>query len=215
MKIGIIGTGHVGGALGRLWAAKGHEILFGSRDPHSARVQSLAAEAGATARAGTIAEAGAYGPIVVLATPWSGTRVAVEEAGLAAGTILIDATNPLQPGLAGLELGTTTSAGEEVARWAPGARVVKAFNTLGAAHFANPIFDGAPTSMFLCGDDAEAKAVAADLAAELGFEAVDAGPLSNARWTEALAMLWIDLTHVRKVGPIAFKLVRKGGTASG
>jgi predicted dinucleotide-binding enzyme len=208
MKIGVIGAGNVGGTLGRLWAARGHQVLFGSRDPGQERMQELARGAGA--QAGTVAEAASFGEVVVLATPWHGTQEAIAAAGSGLnGKVLIDATNPLLPNLAGLAVGTTTSAAEEVAGWAPRARVVKAFNTIGAGYFANPTFDGQAASLFICGDETAAKEVVAGLGAALGFDVVDAGPLKNARLTEQLAMLWIDMTYLRQAGPIAFRLLRR------
>jgi len=147
---------------------------------------------------------------VVLATPWAAAREAVKAAGDLSGKILIDATNPLKPDLSGLALGHTTSAGEEVARWATGARVVKAFNTTGARNMADPRLGGQSASMFLCGDDAAAKKTVAGLAEALGFEPVDAGPLAQARLLEPLAMLWISMAYAFGHGPnIAFKLLRR------
>jgi predicted dinucleotide-binding enzyme len=97
-----------------------------------------------------------------------------------------------------------------VATWAPGARVVKVFNTTGANNMANPDFGGIAATMFYCGDDAEAKAAAARLAADLGFDPVDAGNLEQARLLEPLALLWIRLAYVQKQGrEIAFKLLRR------
>jgi hypothetical protein len=104
------------------------------------------------------------------------------------GKILIDCTNPLAPDLSGLVLGTTTSAGEEIARLAKSTKVVKAFNTIGAANFENPRFGSERASMFICGEDPAAKKVAAKLASELDFDVVDVGPLLASRWLEPLAM---------------------------
>src|SRR5262249_48773928 len=102
----------------------------------------------------------------------------------------------------------------EVARWAPGARVVKAFNTIGAQHMTDPRVGGERASMFLCGDDADARRIVAQLAETLGFEPVDAGPLRQARLLEPLALLWISLAYAHGQGPdIAFKLRRGAGRA--
>ncbi len=210
MKIAIIGAGNVGGTLGTAWAAKGHDVVFGVRDPRDTRVQALVKAAGDRARAASVQEAAAACDLVVLATPWDATQDAIKSAGPLAGKILVDATNPLEPDLSGLALGHHTSAGEEVARRAPGAKVVKAFNTIGAQHMANPRFGSQRASLFLCGDDAGAKKTVAGLAEALGFEAVDAGPLAQARLLEPLAMLWISLAYAQGQGTdIAFKLLRK------
>ncbi len=130
-------------------------------------------------------------------------------AGPLSGKTLIDCTNPLLPDLSGLAIGTTTSAGEEVARLVPAAKVVKCFNTLGATNFADPTFNGEKASMFFCGDDAGAKLIVAELGNQLGFDMVDAGPLSQSRWLEAMAILWISMAH--KYGGSqrsAFRLLR-------
>ena len=210
MKIGIIGTGNVGGTLGKAWAAKGHEIVFGVRDPRAAKVQDAIKATGGKARAASVKEATAQAEVVVLATPWGATQDAIKAAGNLGGKIVIDATNPLKSDLSGLALGHTTSAGEEVARWAPGAKVVKAFNTIGAQHMANPRFGAESASMFICGDDAAAKKTVATLAEALGFEPVDAGPLTQARLLEPLAMLWISMAYAygHSVN-IAFRLLRR------
>ena len=148
--------------------------------------------------------------IVVLAVPWGSAQDAIRGAGDLRGKVVVDATNPLKPDLSGLALGHTTSAGEEIARWAAGAKVVKAFNTIGAQHMANPRFDGQSASMFICGDDAAAKKTVASLAAALGFEPVDAGPLTQARLLEPLALLWISMAYAYGQGTdIAFRLLRR------
>jgi NADPH-dependent F420 reductase len=210
MRIAIIGAGNVGNALGGGWASAGHEIVFGVRDPNDAKVQGVVRSVGGRARAETVRDAVAQGDIVTLATPWAATKDALTAAGSLSGKILVDATNPLTPDLSGLVLGHTTSAAEQVAAWTPGAKVVKAFNTIGAQHMTNPRFGDQRASMFLCGDDAAAKQVVAGLATALGFEPVDAGPLTQARLLEPLALLWISMVYAYGQGPnIAFRLIRK------
>jgi predicted dinucleotide-binding enzyme len=210
MKIAMIGAGNVGSALGRGWSARGHEIFFGARDPKDEKLRVLVNSIGAKAHAVSVAEAAANSEIVVLATPWPAAQGAIRAAGTLAGKIVIDCTNPLAPDLSGLAIGHTTSAGEEVAKWAKGARVVKAFNTTGSGNMANARYDSARPTMCLCGDDSAAKASVAKLAEDLGFEAVDAGPLKNARLLEPFAMLWIYLAIKQGLGPdIAFKLLRR------
>jgi predicted dinucleotide-binding enzyme len=211
MKIGILGAGNVGGALGKLWAAKGHEILFGVPDAGDPKYKDLVKSIQGKARVGSVKDAASFGELVVLATPWPATEDAITAAGDLSRKVLVDCTNPLLPDLSGLAVGTTNSAGEEVSRWAKGARVVKAFNTIGAPNFGNPKFGSESASMFICGDDADAKAVVAKLAADLGFEPVDAGPLTASRMLEPLAMLWIHLAFRQGLGPTghAFKLLRR------
>ena len=123
MKIGIIGAGSVGSTLGKAWANKGHGIFFGVRHSQDDKTRQLLQSIGPKAHAGTVAEAAAVAEVVVLATPWQGTQAAVRAAGDLRGKTVIDCTNPLRPGVSGLELGFTTSGAEQVAEWAVGAKV--------------------------------------------------------------------------------------------
>lgn len=204
MKIGIIGAGNIGGNLGKLWAAKGHEILFGVRDPQSSKTRAALAALGEKARAGSIAEAAAFGEVVVLAVPWAAVREAIRSAGDLGGKILIDATNRLTPPLPA----DGPSAAEDVARMANGARVFKSFNTLGAETLLDSQFGSEHATTFVCGDDPHAKAVVMRLAADTGLDVVDAGPLSNAALVESLTRLWIQLSRSMGRG-IAFRLLRR------
>ncbi len=209
MNIGIIGAGSVGGTLGTGWARKGHSVLFGVRDASAPELQELLDRSGASAKTGTVAEAGAC-DVVVLATPWEATESAIQTAGPLSGKVVLDCTNPLLPDLSGLIFGNNTSGGEMVAGWAQGARVVKIFNTTGFGNMANPVYGGEATTMFYCGDDAAGKNVAAQLAADLGFEPIDAGPITQCRLLEPLALLWISLAIKQGLGrDFAFKLVRR------
>ncbi len=122
----------------------------------------------------------------------------------------MDCTNPLKEDFSGLALGFTTSGAEQVAQWAKGARVFKAFNQIGFNIMANPILDGRKAVLFLCGDDAASKPTVLGLASELGFEAIDAGGLEVARLLEPYGMLWIHLALVRGLGrDFAFGLLRR------
>ena len=200
MNLAIIGTGNVGAALGRRWAEGGHRVVFGTRDPSSEKVRELVAGTGGRAVAVAQGAAVAGAEVVVLATPWTATEAIVGSLGDLAGKIVIDCTNPLTPDLSGLVVGPDTSGGEEVARWAAGARVVKTFNTTGSGNMSDPAYGSEKLAMFLCGDDAEAKAAVAGLIEELGFEAVDAGPLTRSRQLEQLAVLWIALAYQQGLG---------------
>ncbi|MFL6259717.1 MAG: NADPH-dependent F420 reductase [Thermoanaerobaculia bacterium] len=208
MKIAIIGAGSVGGALGRGWARAGHEVTFGVRNPSDPKVQKLVEETGA--RAASVADAAAGAEVVVFATPWGATQDALKSAGDLSGKVVFDCTNPLAPNLSGLTHGFDTSAAEQVASWASQARVVKVFNTTGANNMADPDYNGLAATMFYCGNDAEAKAVAGRLAADLGFDPVDAGNLEQARLLEPLALLWIRLAYTQGLGrEIAFRLMKR------
>jgi 8-hydroxy-5-deazaflavin:NADPH oxidoreductase len=210
MNIAILGAGNVGGALGKGWAAKGHSIHYGVPDAKSEKIRALLNAIGKNARAGNVHDAAQNAEVIVLATPWPATQDAVLAAGNLAGKIVVDCTNPLQPDLSGLAIGHSTSAGEQVAQWATGARVVKAFNTTGAGNMANTHYGDKEVTMCVAGDNAPAKTVVMGLAHDLGFEAVDAGPLKVARLLEPFAMLWIYLAVKQGLGPnIAFKLLRR------
>jgi predicted dinucleotide-binding enzyme len=210
MNIGIIGAGNVGGALGRSWAAAGHQIKFGVRDASKPEIVALLQQTGSKASAGSVAEAAAFGDVVVLTTPWPAAQAAIASAGNLAGKILVDCTNPLKPDLSGLVVGHDTSAAEQVAQWAGDAQVVKCFNTTGADNMANPRFGGDRAVMFLAGDDPAARATVKQLGEDLGFEMIDAGNLKVARWLEPVAMLWIHLAYKGGFGrDFAFKLLRR------
>jgi len=210
MKIAIIGVGNVGGTLGPAWAKAGHEVIYGVRDPNSDKVQTVLNKTGDGGKVAGVAEAAASADIIVFATPWSATREAIEAAGNLAGKLVVDCTNPIAPDLRGLSLGTTTSAGEQVAQWAEGARVVKAFNTTGSGNMAVPQYGSQALTMFICGDDPEARETVAKLAKDVGFEPCITGPLYHARYFEPMAMLWVDMAYLQGRGPqFAYKILSR------
>jgi len=211
MQIGIIGAGNVGTGLGKRLAAKGHKIVV-SFARTTDKVDAAAADIGNGARAGTPAEAVRHGEVVILATPWGAALDAVRAvAPLLAGKIVWDTTNPLNADMSGLAIGTTMSAGEEIAKAAPGARVVKAIAPF-AEVLSSPSTEigGRLPGVFVCGDDAEARAAILSLVADLPAEGVDAGPLRNARFTEPAGMLLVQLAYVQGLGArIGMGLVRE------
>lgn len=190
MKIAIIGAGAVGRALGGVWAAAGHEIRYGVKDP--AEAKSVAAvEATPGSQAAFVADAVAVADVVVIATHWGQTEAALASAGDLSGKVLIDVTNPLKPDFSDLEDGYSVSGGERVARWAVGARVYKAFNSTAAENMADAGRYASRPVMFVAGDEPEGKRTVMTLVAAAGFEGVDAGPLISSRLLEPLAMLFI------------------------
>jgi len=210
MKIAIIGIGNVGGTLGPAWAKAGHDVIFGVRDPNSEKVKSVLENSGPKARAADVAEAASAAEIVVFATPWSATQDAVQASGNLDGKLVVDCTNPIAPDLKGLVIGTTTSAAEQVAQWAQGARVVKAFNTTSSGNMANPLYASQPVTMFICGDDPEARETVAQLAKDVGLEPCVTGPLYHARYFEPMAMLWVDMAYLQGKGPdFAYKILKR------
>jgi predicted dinucleotide-binding enzyme len=210
MRISILGAGNVGGTLGRGWAGKGHDVFFGVPRPQDAKTQELLKTIGSKGRAGTVAEAATAGEVIVLATPWPATQDALKAAGNLAGKVVLDCTNPLKEDFSGLALGFTTSGAEQVAEWAKGAKVYKAFNQVGFNIMGNPAFDGQRAVLFICGDDEAHKPTVLKLATDVGFEAIDAGGLVIARLLEPYGMLWIHLALAQGLGrDFAFGLLRR------
>lgn len=210
MKIAIIGIGNVGGTLGPAWAKAGHEVIYGVRDPNGEKVKALVNISEGKAQAASVSAAAAAANVVVFATPWSATQEAISTAGDLTGSIVVDCTNPIAPDLKGLTIGTTTSAGEQVAQWAEGAKVVKAFNTTGSGNMANPHYGSHPVTMFICGDDPDARQTVAQLAQDVGFEPCVTGPLYHARYFEPMAMLWVDMAYIQGRGPeFAYKILSR------
>lgn len=189
--IAILGAGNVGIALARAWIAQGESVVFGVPSPDKYRDAVAALGPSATIRSTAGAIDGAE--IVVLATPYSAALDIARSVANWGNRILVDATNPLAPGLAGLSVGTTTSGAEQIATTAHGARVVKAFNTTGAENMADSRYSGGAIFMPVCGDDAEARGRVIALATLIGFDAVDCGDLKSARYLEPFAMTWIHM----------------------
>lgn len=217
MKIGVIGTGDVGKVLGAGFAGRGHEVMIGTRDPRADKVQSWVAATGQGARAGTFADAAAFGEVIVFAVGGEHAEAIIGMADPAnfAGKLVLDATNPLafeaegQPPV--LTVGHTDSLGERVQRWLPNAKVVKAFNIVGNPHMVDPDFGGDKPDMFIAGNDAGAKQQADQLIQSLGWPpTIDLGGIEASRYLEPMAMVWI--THLFNNGfngNHAFKLLRK------
>lgn len=205
MHIAIVGAGNVGGALGKSWLKARHQVSYALRNTTGKDADELR-------RAGfdvvEMKDAG-NAEVIVLAIPWPAIPDAVKALGNMVGKTIVDATNPLTAEME-LALGFTDSAGETVARLAPGAHVVKAFNVTGAENMASaPAFKVKPL-MPVAGDDARVKTKVMKLAEDLGFEPVDAGPLKTARLLEPMAMFWIKQAYVQNQGrEFAFALTRR------
>lgn len=206
MDIVIVGAGNVGRALGGGWRKAGHGVTMAVRDLAGSRAAELKQEGFDLI---TPKDAAGVADIVVLAIPWSALAGAVKGLGPLAGKILVDATNPLAPDLS-LAIGHDDSAGETVARLAPGARVIKAFNITGANNMADSRYGGGKLIMPVAGDDGDAKRVVMALAGDLGFEPIDTGPLAMSRYLEPMAMVWIKLAIAQKMGRnFGFALLRR------
>ena len=206
MKIAVIGVGNVGGTLGKRWSEMGHKVMYGVRNLHNPKAVSLLNEHSELAG---IHEATAWADVVLLAVPYDSVAEAIVAAGDLKGKILLDSTNPLI-GAGRLRIGHTTSAGEKVQDLALGAKVVKIFNTVGYNVMQRAEFAEGKPAMLYAGDDAESKVIAHNLAFELGFDPIDAGPLTQSRLLEPLAMLWISLAGKQGLGrEFAFRLMKR------
>jgi len=209
MKVTVIGAGNMGSGFVKQLTRAGHQVSVTARNLDKARTVA-AANPGASAVAADNAAANA--DIIVLATGYGDAVEALRSVGNLQGKVVIDITNPLTADYMGLTIGHSTSAGEEIAKVVPGAQVVKAFNTV----FAQVLAEGADfgagrkVSVFVAGDNAQAKQAVTELAKSMGFETIDAGGLKNARYLEPLAGLNIYLGYGAGLGTaIAPTWIRK------
>ncbi|MDX1562796.1 MAG: NAD(P)-binding domain-containing protein [Gammaproteobacteria bacterium] len=192
--IAVIGTGNVGQALGPEFAAQGHTIIYGSREPNREDVQALVARTAGNASAAQPADAAARASVVVLAVPGTAAEEVTRSLGDLSGKIIIDPTNRVDRSGGVMRHGVPgeTSNAELIQAAAPGARVVKAFNTLNVAQMVDPETAGGPITIMLAGDDAEAKAFVAELVEGMGLHAVDIGPLFYSDTLEEMLILWAN-----------------------
>lgn len=205
LRLGIIGAGSLGTALGERYAAHGHGIMFGG----GASAQDAAAHL--HAEVGSNAETAAFADVLILAVPFSAIGAALADAGPLRGRVLWSCVNALRPDYTGLAIGFDDSAAEEVARRAPGARVVAALPP-----FANAIAKGKlcyerdlePT-VFICGDDVAAKRIVEGLVREIGAQPVDAGPLTVARLVEPAMMLAVSIAYAGVPRDVGLRLLER------
>jgi predicted dinucleotide-binding enzyme len=204
MKIGIIGTGAVAMSLAEGYRRHGHEVRLGTRTPDRPEAADWAPA--------QPADVAAWAALVVLTVPGSAAAdVADQVASAAAGKVLIDTSNWIERSADGMRLGVgpDDSLGERVQRAAPDARVVKAYNSVGAEHMVDPSFpDGTPT-MFIAGDDAGAKAVVTDLLTATGWQVTDMGGIASSRLFDQLVLTWIGVAAASGSRNHAFAVLRK------
>jgi predicted dinucleotide-binding enzyme len=200
MKIAIIGGGRVGGALARAWSAQGHDIVMGTRNPDGDAARELENIPAVTIR--TPRNAATACDIIVLALPWSAAESVISDLGDLIGKIVIDCMNPIamSPHGMGLERGHTTSGGETLQAWLPGAHVVKTLNQVGAEIMASAHQFPVRPVMFMAGESSTAKQTVSHLLNDIGFEALDAGGLEKARLLEPFALVWINQALARGKG---------------
>lgn len=218
MRIGIVGSGLMGGKLGTLFARAGHQVVF-SYSRQRTTLDALAHHAGGTARAGTPLEAATDADALLLAVHWSRVPDVVLQAGDLAGKVVITCSLPMNDTDTALVLGRTTSGAEELARMLPRSRVVSAFNTV-PSEVLFGVFDARRRkprpALVYCGDDRKGKQVAAKLIRDVGFDPMDVGPLSMARLTEPFALLMGALAYDVPGGPdIAYRFQHYADRASG
>lgn len=203
MRIGILGSGLMGGKLGTLFARAGHEVVF-SYSHSREKLERLAREAGATARAGTPREAAQDADVLLLAVHWSRVDDVLRQAGDVSGKVIVSCSLPMNEDDSELVVAHTSSGAEELAKKVPNAHVVSAFGTVPSevlfAVFEQRESDGRP-SLVYCGDDDEAKGVARQLIRDVGFDPIDAGPLEVARYMEPFTMLVARLAYEGEDGP--------------
>lgn len=211
MKIAVLGKGMVGGTLGGRWAAAGHEVTFGVRDPSAPAARALAETTGAGIA--PIGEAVPDAQVVVLAVPWAAIPEVLDAAGPLDGAIVVDTTNAAGAGYHP-DVDTGRSGAETIASLRPGARVVKAFNGMSYRTMADPSTFPLPPAVLIAADDREAKDTVSELIAELSLEPVDAGPLAAATLLEHTGLLWIRLAFDQRMGrDFAFVIARRDPAA--
>lgn len=217
MKIGILGTGMVGNTIASKLVALGHEVMMGSRTANNEKARAWVAQTGARARAGTFADAAAFGEMIWVCTSGAGTIEAVHSAGPANldGKIVVDVTNPLDfsRGMPPrLSVANDDSLGEQVQRAAPGARVVKALNTINCNVMVDAGRIAGDHDTFVAGNDADAKArVTEILRRDFGWRhVIDLGDISGARATEMYLPLWLRLYGALGSADFNVHVVRPG-----
>jgi predicted dinucleotide-binding enzyme len=206
MKVGIIGAGRLGRALGGRLADVGHELMY------AGGASASEAASGSGARAGSNSDTVAFGDAVVLAVPFAGVSAALAQAGPLEGKVLWSCVNALTPDFSGLALGFDSSGAEEVAKHATGARVVAAIPPFAETLASGDLrYDGglSPT-VFVCGDDEQAKALVEQLLAEIGAHTVDAGPLTAARLIEPSMMLLVSIAYAGVPRDVGLRLLERG-----
>jgi 8-hydroxy-5-deazaflavin:NADPH oxidoreductase len=206
MRIGILGSGLMGGKLGTIFARAGHDVVF-SYAQSSDKLKRLARDAQGKARAGTPSEAAKDADAILLAVHWSRVDDVLGQAGDLAGKVILTCSLPMDMENTKLVLGTTTSGAEELARKVPKAHIVAAFNTV-PSEVLFGVFAAkdrqdrkSRPSLVYCGDGKAAKKLAAGLIGDVGFDPVDCGALQVARYTEPFALLVAELAYNGDAGP--------------
>ena len=211
MRIGILGSGLMGGKLGTIWARAGHDVVF-SYARSEQKLKKLARDANATARAGTPREAAQDADALLLAVHWSRVDDVLKQAGDLSGKVIVTCSLPMNADDTDLVIAHTSSGAEELAQKLRKARVVAAFGTVPSEVLFGVFAARRKTSkpsLVYCGDDASGKKIAAQLIRDVGFDPVDAGPLRIARYTEPFTLLIARLAYEGDEGPeLAYRFER-------
>ena len=211
MRVGILGSGLMGGKLGTIWARAGHEMVF-SYARNQEKLAKLARDAKGNARAGTPREAAQGADALLLAVHWSRVDDVLTQAGDLSGKVVVSCSLPMNADDTDLVIAHTSSGAEALAKRVPKARVVSAFGTVPS----EVLFDvfaarrkATKPSLVYCGDDASSKKIVAQLIRDAGFDPVDAGPLRIARYTEPFTLLIAQLAYEGDEGPeLAYRFER-------
>ncbi|MCB1051122.1 MAG: NAD(P)-binding domain-containing protein [Acidobacteria bacterium] len=210
MKMGVLGSGQVGQVLAKGLLDLGHDVKIGTR---SVKPELAAWSKESGVATGTFQDVAEFGEVLVFAVLGSAAEEVIQLIGQDRfkGKIVMDVTNPLAFGPQGpeLTLGHTDSGGEWIQRLLPQARVVKAFNSVGNAHMVHPKFEQGPPTMFIAGNDADAKKWVSDLSQAWGWDAVDTGTIESSRFLEPLCLLWVKFGLATGTWNHAFKLLRQ------
>jgi 8-hydroxy-5-deazaflavin:NADPH oxidoreductase len=212
-RVGIIGSGPVGRALGLGFCSRGYQVMIGSREPGQEELQRWIGQTQGGGATGTFSEAASFAEeVAVFAIRWSGAPTAAALTGAAnlAGKIVIDTTNPVASfgDSAGLAIGCSDSAAEQVQRWFPTARVVKCFNTPSPSYMVDPDWPEGRGEMFICGNDPAARAAVGAIAEDFGWHCIDIGELHGSRLIEPMAILRMEAGRVTGVPDVAFRLAK-------
>jgi 8-hydroxy-5-deazaflavin:NADPH oxidoreductase len=212
-RVGVLGSGEVGRRLAGGFRSRGHEVMIGARDPSKPELREWVSGAGAGVEVGTFKHAAAHGELLVLAVLGNAAEEAIADADPDnfSGKVVIDAMNPLD--FSGgfppkLSISGDNSLGERVQRALPGARVVKAFNTIGNPYFVDPSFSEGKPTMLIAGDDEGAKRLVRDVLADFGWpDTVDIGGIEGSRELEAICIAWVKIGGARGAWDHGFKLL--------
>lgn len=216
MKIGIIGSGAVGQALGEGFAELGNEVMLGTRDPNAPKIHDWLTKTGKGVKAGTFEETARFGDLIVLCPLFRAAETIIKLAGKDnfKGKIVIDTTNPIadEPPKNGVLKYVTAygeSAGELIQKWLPRSQVVKAFNSVGSGFMFKPEFEDGQPTMFICGNNADAKKKVTEILTDFGWDVLDSGSIEASNALEGLCIIWCARGFLEGGWNHAFKLLKK------